>query len=144
MLRRNNKYENCTFPNAANILLGGDIIWWCNDSFLHQPTVVFCLGAADNHVLEIVDRDLVIDNADRDPTCMSQHWNVYPLHMDYKEEEIFVILSQKSKKALQWDGHRLIVKPYDYSDEAQQWTWDGKFFISPKKEKRLRAFQAVC
>ena len=119
---------------------------WCNDSFLHQPTVTFCLSAADDHVLEIVVGDEVIDNADRDPTHLSQHWNVYPLHIHVgsKKEEIYVILSQKGQKALEWDGHRLIVKPYDYSDEAQQWRWDGEFFISPKKEKRLRAFQAVC
>ena len=101
----------------------------------------------DDHVLEVVDGDGVIDNADRDPTYLSQHWNVYPLHIDYKEEEIFVILSRKGQKALQWDGTnftKLIVKPFDYSDEAQQWTWDGEFFISPKKEKHLRALQAVC
>ena len=125
-------------------------------SFLHQPTVAFCLSAADdqivdgddhvrnNHVLEIVDGDEVMDNADRDPTHLSQHWNVYPLDIDNKEEEIFVILSRKGQKALQWDGTKLIVKPYDYSNEAQQWTWDGEFFFSPKKYKHLRAFQAVC
>ena len=95
-------------------------------------------------MLEIVAGDGVIDNADRDLTCMNQHWNIYPLHMDNKEEVIFVILSRKGQKALQWDGHRLIVKPYDSSDEDQQWTWDGEFFNSPKKEMRLSAFQAVC
>ena len=94
-------------------------------------------------MLEIVEGDGVIDN-DRDPTHMSQHWNLYPLHIDNKEEEIFVILSRKGQKALQWDGTRLIVKPYDSSDEAQQWTWDGEFFNSPKKDKHLRALQAVC
>ena len=113
-------------------------------SFLHQPTLAFCLSAADTHVLEIVDGDLVIDNADRDPTHLSQHWNVYPLNTDNKEKEIFVILSHKGQRALQWDGHRLIVKPYDSSDKDQQWTWDGEFFNSPKKDKRLRALQVVC
>ena len=98
----------------------------------------------DKHVLEVVDGDGVIDNVDRDPTHLSQHWNVYPLNIDNKDEEIFVILSRKGQKALQWDGTKLTIKPFDYSDEAQQWTWDGEFFNSPKKYKRLRAFQAVC
>ena len=54
-------------------------------SFLHQPTLAFCLSAADthvldpdNHVLEVVDGDGVIDNADRDPTHLSQHLECVP------------------------------------------------------------------
>ena len=90
-----------------------------------------------------VDGEEVIAKPDMDRTRMSQHWNVYPLHIYNKEEQIFAILSQKGQKALQWDGHRLIIKPYDCSDEAQQWTWDGEFFNSARKDKRLKAFHVV-
>ena len=55
----------------------------------------------------------------------------------------------KNQKALLWDGHILAVKSYDSSDEAQQWTWDGEFFVLPKKYKcswslKVKASVEVC
>ena len=84
----------------------------------------------------------MIDNAVRDLTHTSQDWNIYPLVIDSKEEDKYVILPRKGQKALQWDGNRLIVKPYDRCDEAQQWIRNGEVFVN--KNKQCRAFQAVC
>ena len=109
------------------------------------------LNGTDGRVLEITGEEGVIYNRFLDHTRVNQHsiWYMYPLHIDSKEEEIYTILSRKNQKALLWDGHILAVKPYDSSDEAQQWTLDGEFFILPKKNKcswslKVKASIEVC
>ena len=112
---------------------------------------MYMLNDTDGSVLDIVGDEEVIHNAAivTTHTRTSQHWYLYPLHTDTKEEEIYAILSGKNEKALLWDGYKLTVKPYDCSDEAQQWTLDEEHFITPKKDThswhlKVKAFQVVC
>ena len=66
-----------------------------------------------------------------------------------KRKKYMHFSQEKNEKGLLCDGHKLTVKPYDHYDNAQQWTLDGEYFITPKKDThswhlRVKAFQVVC
>ena len=107
------------------------------------------LNDKDGSVLKLNDDGKIV-SAVMDCTDVCQQWYTYGLlHLDNEDEDIFAIVPRRGQKALQWDESGLMVKPFDYDSEAQQWTMNKESFIVPRRNKcwnsmKLKVCPAVC